>query len=229
MLQRQTQGFLALDAFRCGRRNQPRGNEAAHEAIPDFVMQNRRGRIAQAGYSHCHVAAPITKRYIAPDRAGSPGFPAFHSAAPSFVAAALAVLAAVLRGVARLRDGLAGGDSSAIAVAVGLTALAAYVRVRAVWQAAPHPEAKAMFDGVIARRRQTGSDPFTSLVGVVRAEFLRARNFEYVKAARALGLSDAKIMYKHLLPNAMVATITMPSSRWKRDWLAARAAWSMPA
>lgn len=49
---------------------------------------------------------------------------------------------------------------------------------------------------------------WTSLVGVVRAEFLRARNFEYVKAARALGLSDAKIMWKHLLPNAMVATLT---------------------
>ena len=49
---------------------------------------------------------------------------------------------------------------------------------------------------------------WTSLVGVVRAEFLRARNFEYVKAARALGLADAKIMWKHLLPNAMVATLT---------------------
>ncbi len=49
---------------------------------------------------------------------------------------------------------------------------------------------------------------WTSLVGVVRAEFLRARNFEYVRAARALGLSDAKIMYKHVLPNAAVATLT---------------------
>jgi microcin C transport system permease protein len=49
---------------------------------------------------------------------------------------------------------------------------------------------------------------WTALVGVVRAEFLRARNFEYVTAARALGLSDAKIMFKHLLPNAMVATLT---------------------
>lgn len=49
---------------------------------------------------------------------------------------------------------------------------------------------------------------WTSLVGVVRAEFLRARNFEYVMAARALGLSNAKIMAKHLLPNAMVATLT---------------------
>jgi microcin C transport system permease protein len=49
---------------------------------------------------------------------------------------------------------------------------------------------------------------WTSLVGVVRAEFLRARNFEYVRAARALGLSDAKIMVKHVLPNAMVASIT---------------------
>ncbi len=46
------------------------------------------------------------------------------------------------------------------------------------------------------------------LVGVVRAEFLRGRNFEYITAARALGLSDTKIMFKHLLPNAMVATLT---------------------
>ncbi|MFE1600079.1 ABC transporter permease [Methylobacterium sp. ID0610] len=49
---------------------------------------------------------------------------------------------------------------------------------------------------------------WVSLVGVVRAEFLRARNFEYVRAARALGLSDARIMFRHLLPNAMVATLT---------------------
>ena len=49
---------------------------------------------------------------------------------------------------------------------------------------------------------------WTALVGVVRAEFLRGRNFEYVRAARALGLSDRKIMFKHLLPNAMVATVT---------------------
>jgi microcin C transport system permease protein len=49
---------------------------------------------------------------------------------------------------------------------------------------------------------------WVSLVGVVRAEFLRGRNFEYIKAARALGLSNTKIMFKHLLPNAMVATLT---------------------
>lgn len=49
---------------------------------------------------------------------------------------------------------------------------------------------------------------WVSLVHVVRAEFLRARNFEYVNAARALGLSDFKIMYRHVLPNAMVATLT---------------------
>jgi microcin C transport system permease protein len=47
-----------------------------------------------------------------------------------------------------------------------------------------------------------------ALVGVVRAEFLRARNFDYVRAARALGVSNAKIMFKHLLPNAMVSTLT---------------------
>lgn len=49
---------------------------------------------------------------------------------------------------------------------------------------------------------------WVALVGVVRAEFLRARNFEYVNAARALGLSNAKIMFRHLLPNAMVAALT---------------------
>jgi len=49
---------------------------------------------------------------------------------------------------------------------------------------------------------------WVNLVHVVRAEFLRARNFEYVNAARALGLSNAKIMVKHVLPNAMVATLT---------------------
>ncbi len=49
---------------------------------------------------------------------------------------------------------------------------------------------------------------WVSLVGVVRAEFLRGRNFEYITAARALGLSNVKIMFKHLLPNAMVATLT---------------------
>ena len=49
---------------------------------------------------------------------------------------------------------------------------------------------------------------WTSLVGVVRAEFLRARNFDYVRAARALGMSDGRIMFRHVLPNAMVATLT---------------------
>ena len=49
---------------------------------------------------------------------------------------------------------------------------------------------------------------WTSLVGIVRAEFLRARNLEYVAAARALGLSNTQIMLRHLLPNAMVATLT---------------------
>ncbi len=46
------------------------------------------------------------------------------------------------------------------------------------------------------------------LVGVVRAEFLRGRNLDFVRAARALGVSDMQIMFRHVLPNAMVATIT---------------------
>jgi microcin C transport system permease protein len=49
---------------------------------------------------------------------------------------------------------------------------------------------------------------WVGFVGVVRAEFLRARNFEYVNAARALGVPDRTIMFRHLLPNAMVATLT---------------------
>jgi len=49
---------------------------------------------------------------------------------------------------------------------------------------------------------------WVSLVGLVRAEFLRARNFEYVQAARALGVSNPVIIFRHVLPNAVVATIT---------------------
>src|SRR5207244_9274635 len=49
---------------------------------------------------------------------------------------------------------------------------------------------------------------WVSLVGLVRAEFLRGRNLEYIQAARALGVSNRVIMFRHLLPNAMVATLT---------------------
>jgi microcin C transport system permease protein len=49
---------------------------------------------------------------------------------------------------------------------------------------------------------------WVAFVGVVRAEFLRARNFEYVNAARALGVPNRTIIFRHLLPNAMVATLT---------------------
>ncbi|RPH30339.1 ABC transporter permease subunit [Buttiauxella warmboldiae] len=47
-----------------------------------------------------------------------------------------------------------------------------------------------------------------SLVGVVRAEFLRTRNFDYIRAAQAMGVSDRSIILRHMLPNAMVATLT---------------------
>ncbi len=49
---------------------------------------------------------------------------------------------------------------------------------------------------------------WTALVDVVRAEFLRGRNLDYVRAARALGVSDTRLMFRHILPNAMVATLT---------------------
>jgi microcin C transport system permease protein len=47
-----------------------------------------------------------------------------------------------------------------------------------------------------------------SLVGVVRAEFLRVRNFDYIRAARALGVRDSVIIFRHALPNAMVSALT---------------------
>ncbi|GAB3106898.1 ABC transporter permease [Aestuariicella hydrocarbonica] len=50
---------------------------------------------------------------------------------------------------------------------------------------------------------------WTALVDVVRAEFLRGRNLDYVRAAKALGVPDNKIMARHILPNAMVATVTL--------------------
>lgn len=50
---------------------------------------------------------------------------------------------------------------------------------------------------------------WTALTGVVRAEFLRVRNFDYVTAARALGVSNRMIMFRHILPNAMTAALTM--------------------
>lgn len=49
---------------------------------------------------------------------------------------------------------------------------------------------------------------WTGLVGLIRAEFLRGRNFDYVRAARALGVPEWRIMIRHVLPNAMVATLT---------------------
>ncbi|UCG00154.1 MAG: ABC transporter permease [Spirochaetaceae bacterium] len=47
-----------------------------------------------------------------------------------------------------------------------------------------------------------------SFVGVVRAEFLRGRNFEYVLAAKAMGMTNTRVMFRHILPNAMIATLT---------------------
>jgi len=49
---------------------------------------------------------------------------------------------------------------------------------------------------------------WVALVGMVRAEFLKARNLEYVLAAKVLGVSELKIIFKHILPNAMVASFT---------------------
>ena len=50
---------------------------------------------------------------------------------------------------------------------------------------------------------------WTSLVDVVRAEFLRGRNLDYVRAAKAMGARNTTVMIRHILPNAVVATMTM--------------------
>jgi microcin C transport system permease protein len=49
---------------------------------------------------------------------------------------------------------------------------------------------------------------WTELVGLVRAEFLRARNFDYVRAAQALGVKDHNIIFKHILPNAISSSLS---------------------
>ncbi len=94
----------------------------------------------------------------------------------------------------------------------GLTDLL-FQRLIEVWSSLPHLYLLIIVSSIIAPSFFVLLSilllfSWVSLVHVVRAEFLRARNFEYVNAARALGLSNVKIMIKHILPNAMVATLT---------------------
>ena len=83
-----------------------------------------------------------------------------------------------------------------------------------IWSALPHLYILIIISSVIAPSVLVLLGilllfSWVQLVHVVRAEFLRARNLEYVKAARALGLSNLAIMVKHVLPNATVATLTL--------------------
>ena len=112
------------------------------------------------------------------------------------------------------------GISSAIGIAAG--AMQGYFggwidlvsqRVIEIWSSLPHLYLLIILSAIITPSFFVLLGilllfSWVNLVHVVRAEFLRARNFEYVNAARALGLSNAKIMWRHLLPNAMVATLT---------------------
>ena len=89
-----------------------------------------------------------------------------------------------------------------------------FQRVIEIWTAMPQLYAIIILFAVLGRGFWllvfiTVLFGWTALVGVVRAEFLRARNLEYVRAARALGVGNATIMFRHMLPNAMVATLTM--------------------
>ena len=79
-----------------------------------------------------------------------------------------------------------------------------FQRIIEIWGATPMIYVIIILFAVLGR-----GFSWVSLVGVVRAEFLRARNLEYVRAAKALGVSNIKIMFRHMLPNAMVATLTL--------------------
>lgn len=86
-------------------------------------------------------------------------------------------------------------------------------RVIEIWQAMPSLLILIIFasmfvPGFLTLLLVLSLFSWTSLVDVVRAEFLRARNFDYVRAANALGVKDFTIMRRHVLPNAMVATVT---------------------
>ena len=100
-----------------------------------------------------------------------------------------------------------------ISILFGLTLAVAMQRVIEIWSSLPHLYILIILSAILAPSFFVLLTilllfSWVSLVHLVRAEFLRARNFEYVNAARALGLSNAKIIVKHVLPNAMVATLT---------------------
>jgi microcin C transport system permease protein len=89
-----------------------------------------------------------------------------------------------------------------------------FQRVLEIWNATPNLYVIIILFAVLGRSfwllvGVTILFGWPTLVGVVRAEFLRARNFEYVRAAKALGVSDSVIMFRHVLPNAVVATMTL--------------------
>jgi microcin C transport system permease protein len=114
----------------------------------------------------------------------------------------LAILSAIIGVTAGAVQGYFGGKTDLI-----------FQRVLEVWSSVPSLFVLIIISSVLVPGFWTLLGilllfEWVNLVGVVRAEFLRARNFEYVKAARALGLSHLKIMWKHMLPNAMVATLT---------------------
>ena len=95
----------------------------------------------------------------------------------------------------------------------GLTDLI-FQRIIEIWSSTPQPYVIIILFAILPRSfwllvAIMVFFGWMALVGVVRAEFLRARNLEYVRAAKALGVGNLTIMFRHMLPNAMVATLTL--------------------
>ena len=112
---------------------------------------------------------------------------------------------------------LAGGTGGALNILLGLLLIGLITNVLIITRVNPYARDVIMGLIIIAAVIEPSfwillgillAFSWVALVGVVRAEFLRARNFEYVLAARALGMSNARIMFRHILPNATIASVT---------------------
>ncbi len=170
-----------------------------HLAADPLQLRNHPPRLAVAGTVAADRRELARHRRCRPrcHRAGDLRFPHFHPVRP-----ALTILSSAIGIVAGAVQGYFGGlvdllTQRFIEIWSSLPSLFILIIIAAVL-----PRGFWILLGILLLFS------WTSLVGLVRAEFLRGRNLEYVRAAKALGLGDWQVMFKHILPNAMVSTIT---------------------